>query len=186
MDETRSLVTFLCIAAYFAVCIGVGIWALRRTTSTRDFFMAGRDLGILVTGLAIFSSQMSGFGFVGGPGLVYRMGLSSSWMTVIAPLAFSCSFYLLATRLRMVAELRDTISLPDAVAARYGSEQARLLTAIAILLGVVGYLGTQILAMATVLRDVLNNVSFIPEVSLAACMAVACAVLVFYLSLIHI
>ena len=80
----------------------------------------------------------------------------------------------------MVAELRDTISLPDAVAARYGSEQARLLTAVAILLGVVGYLGTQILAMATVLRDVLNNVSFIPEVSLAACMAVACAVLVFY------
>ena len=180
MDETRSLVTFLCIAGYFAVCIGVGVWALRRTTSTRDFFMAGRDLGILVTGLAIFSSQMSGFGFVGGPGLVYRMGLSSSWMTVIAPLAFSCSFYLLATRLRMVAELRDTISLPDAVAARYGSEQARLLTAIAILLGVVGYLGTQILAMATVLRDVLNNVSFVPEVSLAACMAIACAVLVFY------
>ena len=180
MDETRSLVTFLCIAAYFAVCIGVGIWALRRTASTRDFFMAGRDLGILVTGLAIFSSQMSGFGFVGGPGLVYRMGLSSSWMTVIAPLAFSCSFYLLATRLRMLAELRDTISLPDAVAARYGSEQARLLTAVAILLGVVGYLGTQILAMATVLRDVLNNVSFIPDVSLAACMAIACAVLVFY------
>ena len=180
MDETRSLVTFLCIAAYFAVCIGVGVWALRRTASTRDFFMAGRDLGILVTGLAIFSSQMSGFGFVGGPGLVYRMGLSSSWMTVIAPLAFSCSFYLLATRLRMVAELRDTISLPDAVAARYGSEQARLLTAVAILLGVVGYLGTQILAMATVLRDVLNNVSFIPDVSLAACMAIACAVLVFY------
>ena len=180
MDETRSLVTFLFIAAYFAVCIGVGVWALRRTTSTRDFFMAGRDLGILVTGLAIFSSQMSGFGFVGGPGLVYRMGLSSSWMTVIAPLAFSCSFYLLATRLRMVAELRDTISLPDAVAARYRSEQARLLTAIAILLGVVGYLGTQILAMATVLRDVLNNVSFLPEVPLAACMAIACAVLVFY------
>ncbi len=180
MEDTRALVTFVCIAAYFAICIGVGIWALRRTASTRDFFMAGRDLGVLVTGLAIFSSQMSGFGFVGGPGLVYRMGLSSAWMTVVAPLAFSCSFYLLATRLRMVAELRDTISLPDAVAARYRSERARLLTAVAILLGVVGYLGTQILAMATVLREVLNNVSFIPEVSLVACMAIACAVLVFY------
>ena len=50
----------------------------------------------------------------------------------------------------------------------------------AILLGVVGYLGTQILAMATVLRDILNNVSFIPDVSIVTCMAVACAVLVFY------
>ena len=180
MDDSRSLVVLGFVAAYLAACIGVGIWALRRTNSTRDFFMAGRDLGVMVTGLAVFSSVMSGFGFVGGPGLVYRMGLSSAWMTVVSPLAFCCVFYLLAKRLRMVAELRDTISLPDAVAARYRSELARLLTAIAILLGVVGYLGTQILAMATVLRDLLNNVSFIPEVSIVTCMAVACAVLVFY------
>ena len=180
MDDSRSLVILAFVVAYVAMCVVVGVWALRRTTSTRDFFMAGRDLGILVTGLAVFSSTMSGFGFVGGPGLVYRMGLSSAWMTVIAPLGFSCGFYLLASRLRMVAELRDTISLPDAVAARYRSERARLFTAVAILLGVVGYLGTQILAMATVLRDVLNNVSFIPEVSILVCMAIACAVLVFY------
>ncbi len=180
MDESRPLIVLAWVLGYLAMCIGVGLWALRRTTSTRDFFMAGRDLGILVTGLAVFSSTMSGFGFVGGPGLVYRMGLSSAWMTVIAPLGFCCVFYLLAKRLRMVAELRESISLPDAVAARYNSERARLLTAIAILLGVIGYLGTQILAMATVLRDVLNNVSFIPEVSLITCMAIACAVLVFY------
>ena len=180
MDDSRALVILVFVVVYLAMCVGVGVWALRRTTSARDFFMAGRDLGILVTGLAVFSSTMSGFGFVGGPGLVYRMGLSSAWMTVISPLGFCCVFYLLGTRLRMVAELRDTISLPDAVAARYRSERTRLLTAVAILLGVVGYLGTQILAMATVLRDVLNNVSFIPEVSLVTCMAIACAVLVFY------
>ena len=180
MDDSRSLVILAFVVAYLAMCVGVGVWALRRTTSTRDFFMAGRDLGIIVTGLAVFSSTMSGFGFVGGPGLVYRMGLSSSWMTIIGSLTFCAVFYLLGTRLRMIAELRDTISLPDAVAARYRSERTRLLTAVAILLGVIGYLGTQILAMATVLRDILNNVSFIPEVSLTTCMAIACAVLVFY------
>ena len=95
-------------------------------------------------------------------------------------LGFCVTFYLLGKRLRMIAELRDTISLPDAVAARYGSELTRLLTAVAILLGVLGYLGTQILAMATVLRDVLASVSFIPEISIVACVAIACAVLVFY------
>ena len=180
MDDQRSLTVLVCVVGYLVVCIGVGIWALRRTTSTRDFFMAGRDLGIFVTGLAVFSSTMSGFGFVGGPGLVYRMGMSSSWMTVTSVLGFCVTFYLLGKRLRMIAELRDTISLPDAVAARYGSELTRLLTAVAILLGVLGYLGTQILAMATVLRDVLASVSFLPEVSIVACVAIACAVLVFY------
>ncbi len=180
MDDTRGLTVLACVVGYLAVCIGVGIWALRRTKSTRDFFMAGRDLGIFVTGLAVFSSTMSGFGFVGGPGLIYRMGMSSSWMTLTSVLGFCVTFYLLGKRLRMIAELRDTISLPDAVAARYGSELTRLLTAVAILLGVLGYLGTQILAMATVLRDVLASVSFIPEISIVACVAIACAVLVFY------
>lgn len=180
MDDQRSVIVLACVVAYLAACIGVGVWALRRTTSTRDFFMAGRDLGILVTGLAVFSSTMSGFGFVGGPGLIYRMGLSSSWMIVTTVIGFSITFFLLAKRLRLLAELRDSISLPDAVAARYRSETARLLTALAILLGVLGYLGTQILAMATVLHDILANVSFIPYVSLTACMVIACAVLVFY------
>jgi hypothetical protein len=137
------------------LCVAVGLWALRRTHSTRDFFMAGRDLGVFVTALAVFSSTLSGFGFVGGPGLVYRMGTSSLWMVIPAGIGYACSFFLLAKRLRLFAELRDSVSLPDAVAARYGSESSRFLTALAILLGVIGYLATQILAMAHVLRDIL-------------------------------
>ena len=69
-----------------AMCVGVGIWALKRTKSTRDFFMAGRNLGFIVTGVALFSCMMSGFGFVGGPGLVYLMGMSSVWIIItVAP-----------------------------------------------------------------------------------------------------
>ncbi len=180
MEEQRPIIIFVCISAYMVMCIGVGIWALRRTKSPRDFFMAGRDLGIFVTALAVFSSTMSGFGFVGGPGLVYQMGTSSFWMPFANAVGYCLTFYLLAKRLRLIAELRDTISLPDAVAARYNSETARLLTAIAILLGVIGYLGTQILALATVLHDILLNVTFIPEISIKGCMAIACAILVFY------
>ena len=65
MEEYRNTIIFACVAIYMGLCIGVGIWALRRTKSTHDFFMAGRDLGIFVTGLAVFSSTLSGFGFVG-------------------------------------------------------------------------------------------------------------------------
>ena len=49
--------------------------------------MAGRELGILVTGVAMFSSTMSGFGFVGGPGLVYALGLSSVWIVITISVA---------------------------------------------------------------------------------------------------
>ena len=41
--------------------------------------------------------------------------------------------------MRMIAELRDAISLPDVVAARYKSEAVRFLVALTIVLGVMGY-----------------------------------------------
>ena len=147
MEELRTPIILGCLVVYMVMCIAVGLWAMRRTRSSADFFMAGRELGVFVTALAVFSSTLSGFGFVGGPGLVYTMGLSSVWMVVCSSIGYCLSFFLLGKRIRVIAEVRNTISLPDAVAARYDSEAARLLTAIAILLGVLGYLATQILAI---------------------------------------
>ena len=152
-EQYRNPIILGFLIVYMLMCIGVGLWAMRRTKSPKDFFMAGRNLGILVTGLAVFSSTLSGFGFVGGPGLVYRMGMSSLWMVVCSSIGYCISFYLLGKRIRLFAELRESISLPDAVAARYGSEMSRFLTADAVVLGVVGYLAAQIKVVATVLQD---------------------------------
>ncbi len=122
---------------------------------------------------------MSGFGFVGGPGLVYRMGMASFWMAICVPIAYVLCFALLAKRLRLLAELKEPVSLPDAVAARYGSEGCRFLTAVAILLGVMGYLGTQILAMATVLVDLIAGAG-LGTPSLGLGVVFSSAVLIFY------
>ena len=180
MEELRGPTILGTLVLYMGVCVGVGLWALRRTHSTRDFFMAGRDLGVVVASIAVFSSTLSGFGFVGGPGLVYAMGMSSIWMVICTTIGFTLAFYLLAKRLRLFAAARDTISLPDAVAARYGSETSRLLCALAILLGVMGYLATQILAMATVLLSILARTAWLGDIGLAGCVAISSAVLVFY------
>jgi SSS family transporter len=180
MEAYRNLIVFTCVLGYMGLCVGVGIWAMRRTRSTRDFFMAGRNLGVFVTALAIFSSTLSGFGFVGGPGLVYRMGMSSVWMIITAGIGFCLSSFLLAKRLRLFAEVTDSVSLPDAVAARYGNNATRFLIAIAIVFGVVTYLSAQIMAMAVILQTILNDVDWLPEIGLVGAMSISCAVLVFY------
>lgn len=180
MEELRNPIIVVLVATYMGMCVLIGIWAMRRTRSTRDFFMAGRNLGVMITGVAIFSSSMSGFGFIGGPGLVYSMGIASVWMIITAAIGWGISDFLVAKRLRMFAEFFDTVSLPDAVAARYGSETTRLLTAVAILLGVMGYLATQILAMATILWSLMQTTALAPYASLPACMALATSVVVFY------
>ena len=180
MESLRPVVILACVALYLAMCVGVGLWAMRRTKTTRDFFMAGRNLGILVTAVAVFSSTMSGFGFVGGPGLVYRMGVSSLWIVVAMSIGYCLCFFLLGKRIRLFAELHDSISLPDVVAKRYGSDVTGLLTALAILLGVTGYLAAQILAMATVLQSLLGGLEGVGVVRIEFCVAFSTAVLVFY------
>jgi len=180
MEAYRQPIILGSLLVYLVLCIGIGIWALRRTKSAGDFFVAGRSLGPAVVGLAIFSSTMSGFGFVGGPGLVYSTGISSLWMCLTSPLGLALGFYLVAKRIRIVAELRNTVSLPDVVAARYDSEAARLLTAITIILGVMGYMATQILAMAIVLKTLLSTTAIFADISLITCALMSTAVLLFY------
>ena len=180
MEAWRQPIILSCVVAYMLACIIVGIWAMRRTKSIGDFFVAGRSLGVVVTAFAIFSSLISGFSFVGGPGLIYNIGMSPMWMGIGAGLGGFLSVMLVSKRIRMMAEVRNTLSLPAAVAARYSSEWARGLSAIAILLGVMGYLATQILAMATVLQSLLIEADVVEAIPLEFCVVISCAVLVFY------
>lgn len=180
MEAFRQEIILSAIAVYMVFCIAVGLWAMRRTHSAGDFFIAGRSLGPIVVALAIFSSTLSGFGFVGGPGLVYSQGVSSFWMVVISTTGYALGFFLVAKRIRMLAEVRDSISLPDIVAARYNSNAVRFLIALTIVLGVMGYLATQILAMAVVMQSLLGATEMFSGIGLLTCVVISSAVLVFY------
>ena len=122
MPIADSPTIIVCVVAYLVACFGIGIWAMRRTHTSSDFFLAGKSLGPMVVVLATMSSIMSGFGFVGGPGLVFESGASSFWMTFAATFSSPIAATMVAKRLRLMAETREILTLPDAVAARYGFE----------------------------------------------------------------
>lgn len=65
MEEFRQPIILGAVALHMVFCIVVGIWAMRRTKSASDFFVASRSLGPIVVGLAVFSTSLSDFGFVG-------------------------------------------------------------------------------------------------------------------------
>ena len=127
----------------------------------------------MVVVLATMSSIMSGFGFVGGPGLVFESGSTSFWITFAATFAMPLGAVMLGKRLRLLAEVREILTLPDAVEARYGGRWPRAAMAVAILLGVLGYLGTQVMAIGVVLMAVLG-------VDLRVGLAIGLGVLAFY------
>ena len=180
MEAYRQEIIVGAVVIYMIFCVITGLWAMRRTKNSSDFFIAGRGLGPIVVSLALFSSTLSGFGFVGGPGLVYSIGVSSFWMIVISSTGYALGFFLVAKRIRMIADVRNCISLPDVVAARYNSEAVRFLIAVTIVLGVMGYLATQILAMAVVMQAILSGIEMFANIGLVTCVVISSAVLIFY------
>ena len=148
MDDRTLMLTI--IAVYMLACLGIGVWAAKQTKSSSDFFVAGKSAGIVVMGFASFSTVLSGFGFIGGPGLVYKYGTTSFWICLPTALGLSFAGILLAKRFKALAALFDILTLPDAIAIRYNSEACRLTAGIVILLGVIAYLGTNILAFGAV------------------------------------
>jgi Na+/proline symporter len=148
-----------------AITIGIGIHAYWEARTQQQYFAYGQQLRWFVLGLATFSTVMSGFGFVGGPGLVYNIGSTSLWMTFAAALGIPFSFLLVGRKLRALAG-PEVLTLPDAVHKRFRSQAARATIAIAILLGVLAYLGSQILAATFVLVQVFGT-SFLSSFSIA-------------------
>lgn len=165
---------------YLALVLAVGAWSLRRTRSARDFYIAGQGLGVVVAGIATMSAAFSGFVFVGGPGLTYRIGIGS--MMIVAPVGFTAAMlcWVLGKRLRLLAGAREIFTVPDVVQARYGSRLAAGLAAAAVVVGAIGYLGAQLLALGRAVELVFGTRELLGEWSLAAAMAAGLAVVLAY------
>ena len=124
MSLTGNPLIVAVAAVYLVVVLAIGAWAARRTRDSRDFFIAGQRIGLLVTGLATMSAAFSGFVFLGGPGLTYRIGVAS--LFICLPVGFTSGLlcWVLAKRLRLLAEIREVYTIPDAIACRYRSRPA--------------------------------------------------------------
>jgi Na+/proline symporter len=141
-------------AAYFAVVLVIGAWATRRTRTAGDFFAAGRGIGLAALSLSVMAGTLSGFVFIGGPGLLYSVGLGALFIVLSASLTGAMGAWLLAKRLRLLAEVRRTLTLPDAIGARYRSRWAQGLAGLSVLLAVIGYMATNVLALGLVIDAV--------------------------------
>lgn len=143
--------------AYFIVVAAIGVWAARRTRTASDFFVAGRGIGLLALALSAMSATVSGFAFIGGPGLVYASGFGAVFLVLPAGITSTMAAWVLAKRLRLLGELRGLLTVPDAIGARYRSPAAQGLAGAAILIAVAGYMATNLLALGLVVDAIFGT-----------------------------
>jgi sodium/proline symporter len=137
---------------YFVIMIVIGFWANKRMKSAKDFLVAGQSLGFFVMAIATFSSIQSGWGMVGSSGTTYAWGMQTLIMGAgSVGLGFCMSWFLLGKRLQKLAEKYEVYSVPDYIKIRYGSRAAHIVMSIAMLLGSVGYMTSQITALGLIM-----------------------------------
>jgi len=142
---------------YVAVVAAIAVWAARRTRTSKDFFIAGGGIGVGTLAIAAMAATLSGFAFIGGPGLVYTLGFGALFIVLPASLTNTMCAWVLAKRMRLLGGARGLITVPDAIGARYRSPAAQGLAGLAILVAIVGYMATNILALGLVLDAVFGS-----------------------------
>ena len=142
--------TMISLALYFAVMLGIGLYAFKKSTSdVSGFMLGGRSLGPGVTALSAGASDMSGWMLMGVPGLMYTVGLSSVWISLGLILGAYLNYLIVAPRLRTYTEMaNDSITLPDFFENRFAdsSRALRITSSIVIILFFTLYTSSGIVA----------------------------------------
>src|SRR5688500_10929883 len=154
---------------FFVAGQGIGLVALALASMSATVsglpFIGGPGLGspigpgggLVVLPVASMSATVSGFAFIGGPGLVYTIGLGAIFLVLPAAITNSMGAWVLAKRMRLLGEVRGLFTVPDAIGARYESRAAQGLSAVAILVAVIGYMATNILALGVVINAIFGT-----------------------------
>ncbi|MDF7774481.1 sodium/proline symporter PutP [Sphingomonas sp. AOB5] len=125
------------LGIYFALMLGIGVYAWRKSTSDIDGYMlGGRSLGPAVTALAAGASDMSGWLMMGLPGALYATGFSAGWIAVGLIAGAWLNWIIVAPRLRTrTVEVGDALTIPDYLGKRWANgDNLRLVSSTVIIL----------------------------------------------------
>jgi sodium/proline symporter len=152
------LTLVIIVGLYFALMFGIGLWANRKTSSAKEFLVAGQSLGFFVMAIATFSSIQSGWGMVGSTGTTYSWGPQALFgSALLIPLGFALAWFLLGTRLHRASKRHQLYSVPDLIKVRYESRGAHLAMSVAMLLGSIAYMTAQVTATGVIMALLLGT-----------------------------
>lgn len=146
---TIGLVLFLALMAW------LGWLGYKQTHTVADFAIAGARIGPVTLGLAFAATFFSAATFVGYTGWAYGWGLSSLWIVLTLILASPLGLIVVAKRVRATNSHQKSLSLPDWLGDRYGSEFVRVFVALATLFNLF-YIGAQLSAGALIFEQLLD------------------------------
>ena len=127
---------WISLFGYFALMIAIGVYAMRKSTSSsEDYMLGGRALSPQVAALSAGASDMSGWLLLGLPGALFVSGLGSAWIGIGLLVGAFLNWTLVAPRLReQTVHYGNAITIPAFLANRFPTRALPLRTVSAIVI----------------------------------------------------
>ena len=124
--STQAL-TYLFVAASFALYIGIAVWS--RAGSTRDFYVAGGGVHPIANGMATAADWMSAASFISMAGLIAFLGYDGS----VYLMGWTGGYVMLALLLAPYLRKFGQYTVPDFIGERYYGNTARVVAVICLI-----------------------------------------------------
>ena len=131
-----------------SITLGITYWASKRTTSTEQFWAAGRGITGIQNGFAIAGDYMSAASFLGIAGLIFLFGFDGFLYSVGFLVAFLIVLFLLAERMRNAGKF----TIADVLAFRLNERPARVSAALGTLVVAGFYLIAQMVGAGALIQ----------------------------------
>ena len=139
------------ILGYSGLLVAVGLWLSRNVRSTKDFFVAGRDMPAGLIFSTFLAANIGAGSTVGATGLGYSHGLSAVWWVGSAGLGSLVLAFWVGPKIYELARTYNFYTVGDFLEARF-SRALRLLFATLLWIGSLFILAGQLIAIAIILE----------------------------------
>ena len=129
MLPLSTIAILIAFVLYLVILIGIGVWSMKKTSSTEDYFLGGRGLGGWVAALSAQASDMSGWLLMGLPGSVYALGTGQAWIAIGLFIGTVCNWLFISKRLRRYTIVaNNSMTLPEFFENRFHDRKKIILT----------------------------------------------------------
>ena len=143
--------TAVWVVITFSIYIGIAVWS--RVADTKGFYVAGQGIPAVANGMAVGADWMSAASFISLAGLVSFMGFDGS----VYLMGWTGGYVLLALLLAPYLRKFGEYTVPDFVARRYYSNNARVVAAVAALFVSFTYVAGQMKGVGVVFSRFLGD-----------------------------
>ncbi|WP_019678828.1 sodium:solute symporter family protein [Ruminococcus flavefaciens] len=133
--------TFVILAIYVVIMVGIGLYMSRRTKSTEDFMLGGRSVGSWLTAFSYGTTYFSAVVFIGYAGQFgWMYGTSSTWVGIgNAIIGSLIPFFLIGKRTRLMSNHLGAKTMPEFFEHRFDSKGLKTAAALIVFIFLIPY-----------------------------------------------